>query len=166
MQRNALEFFAELGRETDVETSAIQDANNPRTTRGGKLEKDRLRARTSAKGWIIFLILSTICYLIVRMSEPDQLCRKKDTCECGEKFMLFFGLYMLVVIVWSVFRIKFYCRSMVLEVQRRELKEGLRKSIPIFCVLFILSYGLMLYGWLLDTKQAICASDDRYQRLK
>lgn len=80
--------------------------------------------------------------------------------------MLFFGLYMLVVIVCSVFRIKFYCRSVVLGVKRRELKEAIRKAIPIFCVLFILSYGLMAYGWFLDTKQAICASDDRYQRLK
>ena len=76
-----------------------------------------------------------------------------------------FGFYMLVVIVCSVFRIKLYCRSVVLGVQRRELKEGLRKAVPIFCVLFILSYGLMLYGWVLDTKQTKCVSDDRYKRL-
>ena len=76
--------------------------------------------------------------------------------------MLFFGLYMIMVIVSTVFRIKFYCRSVVSDVKRRELKEGNRNGTPIFCALFSISYALVLYGWYDDTKQTHCTTEDRY----
>lgn len=62
--------------------------------------------------------------MINKMSAPDADCKEKSTCDCGMKFEQFFGIYLIIIVVFTVYRIKFYCRSVVRDVTRRELKDS------------------------------------------
>ena len=85
--------------------------------------KDRLEARTSAKIWIIYTFVVTVCVIIVRIAEPDLLCQVKATCDCGEKFKHLFGVYAITAILSVILRINFYYTSVGKNVTRRELKQ-------------------------------------------
>ena len=134
----------------------IQDANDPRTIRGGKLEKERIHARSQTKLWIVYLFISTICYMVHKMSNYDPSCKEKGSCDCTETFGHFLALYVIAVVCHTVFRIKYYCRSNARDVKRRELKVSKRGSAMIFASIFIVIYVLMLFGWYRDTERSEC----------
>ena len=130
---------------------SIHDQNDPRTVRGGKLEKDRIHARSQTKLWIVYLFISTICYMVHKMSTHDQTCKAKGTCDCTETFGHFLGLYLIAIVCHTVYRIKYYCRSVARDVTRRELKTNMRSAAIIFAGIFSVIYGLLIFGWYRDT---------------
>lgn len=104
--------------------------------------------------------------MVNKMSAVDGECGNKNTCDCGRMFSNFLGLYLVVIVIHTVFRIRFYCRAVVRHVTRREIKIEMRRGILIFACIFTIVYSLMLYGWYSDTKRNECDSDTRYIRLK
>ena len=94
--------------------------------------------------------------MVTMMSAEDAECGSKGTCDCGEAFGHFLGLYLIAIICHTVYRIKYYCRSVVRDVTRRELKVGMRQAVMVFCSIFTVLYGLMLYGWHRDTVRDEC----------
>ena len=67
--------------------------------------KEKLEAKTSAKVWIIYTFIVTVCVIIVRIAEPDVLCESKGTCECGEKFKHLLGVYIIIAIIGAILRV-------------------------------------------------------------
>ena len=64
------------------------DAQNPRTKRGEKMEKEKNGARSQAKVWIMFFFLSVIFWISFRVQSEKETnsCKKDGTCDCLSMF--------------------------------------------------------------------------------
>ena len=89
-----------------------------------------------------------------------------ETCQCGQNFTRFLGVYLIAIVCHTVFKIKFYCRAVTRDVRRRELKVVGRQASIIFTLIFVIIYSLILYGWYKDIKKEECQKDSRYTRLR
>ena len=114
----------------------------------------------------MLLFVAVISYTISAISDPDPNCDVKQTCKCGQNFTRFLGVYLIVIVCHTVFKVKFYCRAVTREVRRRELKVVGRQASIIFTSIFIIVYTLILFAWYGDVKNQACNKDSRYSRLK
>ncbi len=89
------------------------DANDSRTKRGEKLEKERNSARSQAKVWLIGFFLSIILFVMLRVSHgtPTPDCKLTGACDCLNFFDGIFTIYLLCLFFFTGSRIKLGCKS-------------------------------------------------------
>ena len=107
--------------------------------------------------------INVLCYLVViSIKLADTTCTD-DTCDCGHKFVHFYGLYILIIILHMTFRLRMNCLALKRVVKRREIKQILRPGTLTFCCLFIICFALMIDSWYSDVKSDVCGDESILQ---
>ena len=151
---------------TNEEALAV-DAADSRTKRGGKLEKERNTARSKAKVWLIFFILSIIFYASLHVSEgtPTPKCQTIDSCSCLDLFSALYTAHLLIMLFYAIFRIRIGCQGSKVKMTRRLLKVQSRKVDLTFSILFLVITSIMLVSFLLDITREECQNDARFNKM-
>ena len=102
----------------------IVDYHDVRSKRGGKLQRDKNSARSQAKIWIIFLFVSLIFFVSLRVSDETESrsCETDGSCDCLNIFDAGYTAYVLLLFFFTGFKIKMGFKSSKQFVTRRELK--------------------------------------------
>ena len=151
---------------TDQEMLMI-DAQDVRSKRGGKLERDRNSAKSQAKIWIIFLFVSIIFFVSLRVSDEtvSTECEAQGSCNCLDVFDAGYTAYVLLLLFFTGFKVKVGFKSNKTYMTRRELKVFRRQTGCIFGFLFQIPSSIMIYGFIKDTIREACKEDVRFQRM-
>lgn len=124
-------------------------------------------ARGQAKLWLIFLFLSCIFYISLRVSAEDTTpkCEKNGTCDCMEMFEVCYAVYLIFVCAFTACKLNLSCYATRIQTTRRMLKQTSRKQEIIFACLFFIDLACLLGGYIKDRNRDECAADNRFVKM-
>lgn len=137
----------------------LNDANDPRTNRGGKLFKDKNAVRAQAKVWVICLALAIIFFVSMNVNSREASAPCDDhesSCNCLATFHLVYACYLLVILLYTACKVKLSCKASQVYASRRDLKLHGRKLDLSYSFMFVILFTCLLATFLKDNKREEC----------
>ena len=143
------------------------DASDIRTKRGGKLFRERQSAKGKAKAWLVFMLLTLILFISLTSAARDDclVTQENNPCICIPKFKMFFTLYVVVVVIHTIFHFRHVCRVEQSDVTRREIKIYLRQSNFIFGLIFPFLLASLIVSYKEEFSREECLTDFTYNEM-